>query len=70
MSDLPPNDRGQMRCLRCRSLQLEHSGMEPYRYICKGCGQHFLVVMQLVPVEPKRVAQLEGGVAERSPGSS
>lgn len=57
-----------MRCLRCKSV-LEHSGMEPYRYICTGCEQHYFVVVQLKPVEPKRMAQLESGVAERSPRS-
>jgi len=66
MSTPTTDDRSQIKCLRCKD-RLEPSGMEPYRHICVACGQHYFVVVQITPVEPKRVPQLEGGgVAECS----
>jgi len=44
------NSASLMRCLRCKSV-CQSSGREPHRVVCQGCGQHYLVVMQLVPVE-------------------
>lgn len=57
---------GILRCLRCRGIHLDRSGREPYRMICRDCGQHYHVVMQLVPVDSDdRPLQLEAGVAEQ-----
>ena len=44
---------GLMRCLRCRNV-LHQSGREPYRFVCSSCGQNFIAVMQLVPVDSSR----------------
>jgi len=46
-----------MRCSKDRST-LVQSGQEPHRFVCEACGQNYLVVMQLVPVEPLRRLQL------------
>jgi len=62
---------GLMRCLRCKST-LERSGKEPTRHVCSNpnCGQHYILQMQLVPVEaPRTTPLLEGSDAERSPGT-
>jgi len=65
-SEEPPKEKGTLRCLRCSSFNLERSGKEPYRYECTECGQHYFVVMQLVPVAPPdRPRFLEPPVAER-----
>jgi hypothetical protein len=54
-----------LRCLRCRSFNLVRSGKEVYRHECLDCGQHYFVVMQLVPVaNPKPSPLLEIPVAE------
>jgi predicted amidophosphoribosyltransferase len=53
----PENPTSLMFCARCKS-QLEPSGSEPHRHICKGCGQNYLLVMQLVPVDPMRLPML------------
>ena len=69
MSDVPDKDSSQLRCLRCKGW-LEPSGREPYRFICPDCGQHFMAVMQLVPVDSvdrREAPQLESSVAEGSP---
>jgi hypothetical protein len=42
-----------MCCLRCRGLLLP-TGQEPHRFVCEHCGQNYLVVLQLVPVDPLR----------------
>lgn len=53
-----------MRCLRCKSA-CQRSGREPHRVVCEGCGQNYLVVMQLVPVEAdERTPMLEAVSAE------
>jgi hypothetical protein len=60
-------ETGALRCLRCRSLNLTRSGKEAYRHECLDCGQHYFIVMQLVPVDNPRSSLLEKSVAE--PGS-
>jgi len=51
---MPPNNPDSlMSCLQCKG-RLEPSGTEPHRHICEGCGQNYLLVMQLVPVPPLR----------------
>ena len=60
--------RSLMRCLRCRG-RLEKTGREPYRFACGACGQNYMVVMQLVPVDAGKVPLLESPVAERGQGS-
>jgi hypothetical protein len=57
MPDNLPRPEAHMRCLHCKH-PLEASGQEPYRYVCSACGQNFVAVMQLVPVEPLRPLQL------------
>lgn len=51
---------GVMKCLVC-SGTLERSGQEPQRLICCVCGQNFLAVLRLVPVEPLRRLELPVG---------
>jgi hypothetical protein len=51
---------GNMICLRCRG-DLVGSGQEPHRHICSLCGQNYLAVFQLVPVEPLRQLGLTDG---------
>ena len=57
-----------MRCTKDRSA-LVQSGQEPHRFVCEKCGQNYMVVMQIVAVEPLRPLQLasENPLAERSP---
>lgn len=50
-------ETGMMRCTADRSI-LVQSGQEPHRFVCDVCGQNYMVVMQLVPVEPLRRLQL------------
>lgn len=58
---------GLMRCTKDRAF-LVPSGQEPHRMVCEACGQNYLVVMQLVPVEPlRRVPLPELPSAERRP---
>jgi len=59
-------DVGLMRCSKDRAT-LVQSGQEPHRFVCEACGQNYMVVMQLVPVEPLRRLQLpsENPIAER-----
>ena len=58
-----------MLCLRCRG-HLAPSGQEPHRFVCEKCGQNFLVVMSLVPVDPVRLPALpEAADAERGSGA-
>lgn len=58
-----PDDKtsmgASMRCLLCKSV-LQASGQEPYRYVCSSCGQNFIAVFQLMPVDPLRPPQLQG----------
>lgn len=60
-----------MRCLRCKGTELMRSGREPHRLICNGCGQNFLVVMQLVPVsaDDRPLMLEEANVADRGTGA-
>lgn len=58
-----PDDSG-MRCLQCQG-DLEPSGQEPYRHICVKCGQNYLIVVQMVPVEPLRLPALEAKCSTR-----
>jgi len=48
---------GLMRCSKDRASLIQ-SGQEPHRFVCEVCGQNYLAVMQLVPVEPLRRLQL------------
>ncbi len=53
---MPPNNSdagGLMRCTKDRAF-LVQSGQEPTRFICEAGGQNYMVVMQLVPIEPLR----------------
>ena len=60
---------GLMLCLRCRG-HLAPSGQEPHRFICEKCGQNFLAVMLLIPVDPVRLPALpEVGDAGRGQGA-
>lgn len=60
---------GLIRCLRCKET-LERSGKEPHRLICPQCNQHYMMQMNLVPVDaPRQVQLLEGIDAERGPGT-
>src|SRR6185369_16378200 len=68
--EIPAQEPGSLRCLRCRSLNLARTGKEPYRHECLDCGQHYFVVMQLVPVPtPSKSPLLESPVAEQCPGT-
>lgn len=67
MSEEDGKSQGTLRCTRCSSLNLVRSGKEVYRHECLDCGQHYFVVMQLVPVPtPDRTPLLESPVAEPS----
>ena len=46
-----------MRCLQCKGV-LQASGQEPYRFVCGDCGQNFVAVLQLMPVDPRRPPEL------------
>lgn len=66
----PVQETGALRCLRCRSFNLARTGKEPYRHECLDCGQHYFVVMQLVPVPaPSKFPLLESPVAEQGSGT-
>jgi hypothetical protein len=47
-----------IRCLKCRG-QLDPSGVEVHRHICRECGQNYLAVLQFVPVPPRLERALE-----------
>ena len=64
---MPDETFSAMRCLRCKST-LDRSGREPHRYECPTCKQHYLLVMQLVPVDSDD-RLLEEAHAERHPGT-
>ncbi len=67
-TQIPTQETGALRCLRCRGFNLARSGKEAYRHECLDCGQHYFAVMQLVPVDnPEPSPLLENAVAE--PGS-
>ena len=51
---------GSMWCTQCRG-HLVSSGQEPHRFVCEECGQNFLAILQLVPVEPARRPLLTEG---------
>lgn len=55
MSDLTSagNPGLLLRCARCNG-HLESSGREPFRFVCPSCGQHYFVVLQMVPVSDSR----------------
>ncbi len=44
------SEDAHLRCLRCSSTDLARSGREPHRHICQSCGQHYFLVLQMVPV--------------------
>lgn len=68
MNEEADKTQGILRCLRCSSLDIVRSGKEPYRHECVGCGQHYIVVLQLVPVAaPDRPHLLESPVVEPGP---
>jgi hypothetical protein len=43
---------GYIKCLRCKG-RLESTGISPDRLECSECGQNYLVVIQMVPVEKR-----------------
>lgn len=65
---MPEKTVGVMRCLRCRGT-LDQSGREPHRYECPNCGQHYFLVMKLVPVDSDNLPLLETQHAERRQGT-
>lgn len=54
------SDDNLVVCPRCRG-RLQASGLEPQRLICEKCGQNYMFVLQLVPVEPARPLMLPEG---------
>lgn len=59
-----------IRCPTCGG-QLEPSGVEVHRHICRDCGGHFHAVLQFVPVAPIQRAEraLGPGDADSGPTS-
>lgn len=56
-----------IRCLRCSSSKVEATGSNATRYVCSDCGQNYVVVIHIVPVDaPKQIA-LEASLAESGP---
>lgn len=49
-----PNQDSRIRCLRCSSLRVEASGFDASRHVCSDCGQHYMMVMQMIPVDPPK----------------
>jgi len=65
MSDGGVKKEGLTRCLRCKDF-LTPSGKEPHRLVCPSCGQNFFVVLQLIPVDPRKATPMLGvGDAEQ-----
>ena len=63
-----PESGSCIRCLRCSSLKVEATGSDATRYVCSGCGQHYVMVMHMVPVDTHtQVALLEAPLVESGP---
>jgi hypothetical protein len=40
-----------IRCLRCSSPKVEATGSNATRYVCSACGQNYVMIMNMIPVD-------------------
>jgi hypothetical protein len=58
-----------LRCLRCKSLKVEPTGFDATIFVCPSCGQHYRMLMQMIPVDSPKLA-LEADLVGSSEGAS